>query len=162
MVNLPPPGVRRFQCDLTSVLEPAARPYGPTWQGEVLARAGLSGRDWGALPVMDARDLRVAGAGASLVYFSSGSTGRPKRIAFSEEDWKWSVAHRAECLSALGVGSQHTAAVMMPFGPWFSGDHVSEALLSLGATVLPVGMYGPHMPGVLRLMAELQVRCLSR
>ena len=90
-----------------------------------------------------------------MVYLSSGSTGQPKAMAYTESDWRAGVTHRAECLAAVGVGAGDTAAVVLPFGPWFSGDQICDALVSLGARVLPVGHYGPHLPAAARLMAAL-------
>lgn len=81
-------------------------------------------------------------------------------MGFSPTDWEHTVAHRAECLAALGLGRRHVAAVLLPFGPWFSGDNLTDALLQLGAMVLPVGLYGPHLEGAPRLMAELGVNAV--
>lgn len=133
---------------------------GPTWQQELLDRlrgdfrfaAGLRRiHTWDAIPPMQAlpRDLSEF----SLGYSSSSSTGSTKRIPFTARDWEQTVAHRAECLAALGVRSGHVAAVLLPFGPWFSGDNIGAALLRLGAAVLPAGIYRPHQSAVARMMA---------
>lgn len=95
-----------------------------------------------------------------MVYLSSGSTGQPKAMAYTESDWRAGVTHRAECLAAVGVGAGDTAAVVLPFGPWFSGDQICDALVFLGARVLPVGHYGPHLPAAARLMAALDTSVL--
>ncbi len=144
---------------------------GPDWQGELLARLRDDSRftqqlrgvaTWGAIPLgrLVEHSLCSGSAPSSLCYFTSSSTGAPKQVAFSSRDWQQIVAHRADCLAELGLGKEHLAAVVLPFGPWFSGDNLCASLLHLGAGVLPAGLYGPHLPGVARLMANVGVNAL--
>lgn len=98
--------------------------------------------------------------GGALGYFSSGSGGDPKQVFFDESDWRASVAHRADCLRALGLGAGEVAAVALPFGPWFSGDHLTDALLAIGARVLPTGIHGAHLPGIARLLERIGATAL--
>ncbi len=128
---------------------------GPTWRDEILGPRGLSRWDQLALSGPESLHRRRPPTAAALVYLSSGSTGHPKAVAYTERDWRNGVSHRAECLSAVGVRPADTAAVVLPFGPWFSGDQVCDALVSLGVRVLPVGHYGPHLPAAACLMATL-------
>jgi acyl-coenzyme A synthetase/AMP-(fatty) acid ligase len=94
---------------------------------------------------------------ASVSYFSTGTTGVPKQIAFTEEDWQQSVEHRASFLEAMGVRAGQRVGVLVSFGPWFSGDHITDALLTLGASVLPAGISVAHMPAVARLFEQVGV-----
>jgi len=145
--------------------------HGPDWQDELLNRLRNDSRfaqqlrgtvGWGDIPPgkLIENTCRSGPAQSSLCYFTSSSTGTPKQVAFSGRDWQQIVAHRADCLAELGLGKDHLAAVVLPYGPWFSGDNLSEALLHLGAGVLPAGMYSPHLPGVTRLMTSVGVNAL--
>jgi phenylacetate-coenzyme A ligase PaaK-like adenylate-forming protein len=134
---------------------------GPSWADELLKRLcddrrvapRLDGaRRWADVPVaavLDPPTATVPGAPpTTLSYFTSGTTGAPKRVDYTDEDWRETVAHRARCLAASGVAEGDNVGVLLPFGPWFSGDNVTEALLALGAAVLPGGVYLPHLPAV--------------
>lgn len=94
---------------------------------------------------------------AILSYYTSGNLGYPKKICFSPADWKMCVQHRADYLQQLGVQRGETVATMISFGPWFSGDNIHDALLQLGARVLPVGIHPAHRGGAKRLMQHLGV-----
>nr|WP_168161541.1 AMP-binding protein [Ectothiorhodospira sp. BSL-9] len=117
---------------------------------------------WRDIPTasLNTEPARVKEARPSLGFFTSGTTGNPKPVLFSADDWQETTAHRAECLAALGVAAGDHAAVLLPFGPWFSGDNLTDALLSLGASVLPVGLYAPYLPAATRLMEETRVNVL--
>lgn len=151
--------------------QPHVGTCGPGWQDELLTRLRGDTRftqqlrgvvTWDAIPLgrLVNNGNRTNLAHSSLCYFTSSSTGAPKQVAFSSEDWRQIIAHRADCLAELGLGKDHLAAVVLPFGPWFSGDNLSESLLHLGAGVLPASSYGPHLPGVTRLMANVGVNAL--
>lgn len=140
--------------------ETSAEPTGPEWRDEILSPRGLNRWDELALTGPESLQHRFPSPGASLVYLSSGSTGQPKAVSYTEPDWRDGVAHRAECLTETGVRAGDTAAVVLPFGPWFSGDQVCDALVKLGVRVLPVGHYGPHLPAAARLMAALDTSVL--
>ena len=144
---------------------------GPGWQDELLARLRNDSRltqqlrgvtAWEAIPLgrLIGNGRRSDSTQSSLCYFTSSSTGTPKQVAFSSQDWQQIITHRADCLAELGLGKDHLAAVVLPFGPWFSGDNLCESLLYLGAGVLPAGLYGPHLPGVTRLMSSVGVNAL--
>jgi len=161
----PQPRSQQESCAVISTHHNPApgRNPGPPWKDELLARLhrdprfssrlrGVAGWDAvppGALPHGDGP------ARPSLGYFTSSSTGAPKRVCYSNRDWEDSVRHRSSCLAALGLKPHHLAAVLLPFGPWFSGDNISQALLGLGARVLPAGLYGPHRPAVGKLLKRL-------
>ncbi|MEW6218930.1 MAG: AMP-binding protein [Thermodesulfobacteriota bacterium] len=151
---------------------PLARPSsGPSWGTELLEvvrrhrrAAGLPAPPacFADLPVshdLPAPEDRLyatdAPPAARLFYLTSGTTGQPKRVIFSREDWHESVRHRAACLRAVGVTPDDTVAVLLPFGPWFSGDNVTDALVELGARVLPAGLYLPHLPGTAKLLNRI-------
>lgn len=144
---------------------------GPHWQNELLERISRNKNNynklgcvnsWGAIPygISLASICHESVDRASLGYFTSSTTGSPKRVLFTSRDWQDAAVHRASCLASLGVGSDSFAAVVLPFGPWFSGDNLSDALLRLGASVLPVGLYEPHLPGAIRLMDNVGVNVL--
>ena len=140
--------------------EISAESTGPKWRDEILAPRGLNRWDQLSLTGPESFHHRHPSPEATLVYLSSGSTGQPKAVAYTESDWRHGVFHRAECLAAAGVRAGDTAAVVLPFGPWFSGDQICDALVTLDARVLPVGHYGPHLPAAARLMAALDTRVL--
>ncbi len=94
---------------------------------------------------------------AILSYYTSGNLGHPKEIRFSRADWNMCVQHRADYLRQLGIQRGEIVAVMISFGPWFSGDNIHDALLQLGAIVLPVGIHLAHRGGAERLMKHLGV-----
>lgn len=156
----------------TRVSEPSQTgARGPSWQDGLIARLRIDSRftqqllgvaAWGDIPLgrLVEHNLRSDPTPCSLCYFTSSSTGAPKQVAFTSRDWQQIVAHRADCLAELGLGKEHLAAVVLPFGPWFSGDNLCASLLHLGAGVLPAGLYGPHLPGVARLMANVGVNAL--
>lgn len=144
---------------------------GPVWASELLQRLCSDPRFAVELRAVNAwRDVpsvglhtgpaRVDDARPSLGFFTSGSTGKSKPVLFTGADWRELTAHRAECLAALGVSAGDRAAVVLPFGPWFSGDNLTDALLSLGASVLPVGLYAPYLPAAARLMEEAHANVL--
>ncbi len=129
---------------------------GPLSQNQLISRLKSDPRfvpalqgveSWGAIAPM--AGLAYSERHSGLAFFSSSSTGTPKRIPFSADDWEQSVRHRADCLAALGLGERHLAAVLLPFGPWFSGDNISDALLRLGARMLR----GPVWPSLGRYFA---------
>lgn len=91
----------------------------------------------------------------ALVYQSSGTTGTPKTIAYSRTEWEQAVRARAWCLQELGVSAGHRVALALPFGPWFSGDNISDALVHLDAMVLPCGLYEPHLRGLGNLVRSM-------
>lgn len=134
-------------------------PRGPVWADEILDLVDGQWHAWTDLPLSGPENLQNfatrRNVKKTLTYFSTGSTGQPKRVDYSESDWAEAVTHRAECLTALGVRSGDVAAVVIPYGPWFSGDNVSDALLSLGVRVLPAGMYGPHLSAAAHLMDRI-------
>ncbi|HEB79273.1 MAG TPA: hypothetical protein ENI79_02200 [Rhodospirillales bacterium] len=99
-------------------------------------------------------------ASGSVTYFTSGTLASPKRVTYTADDWRETVQHRAECLSALGIVTGERVAVLASFGPWFSGDNLVEALREIGANVLPAGVYAPHLPAVARLLDRLHIRTL--
>jgi len=115
------------------------------------------GCTWDDIPLTEALPNLDGQPGRSAIrsYFTSGSTGSVKRIDYSNADWRDVVAHRADCLAALGVVAEDIVAVLLPFGPWFSGDNVTDALLLLGATVVPGGVYAPHLPAVAQTLVNL-------
>ncbi len=144
----------------------------PLWcndlQAEMFAAGHLSHimespTHWAETPVADTLSLRsvtsdVCPSGNGLrVYFSSGLTGSPKRMVYSPEDWRETVLHRAECLSELGIGPGDTVAVLVSFGPWFSGDNIVEAVVSLGARAVPTGIHSAHLSGIHNLAQRLGV-----
>jgi len=145
---------------------------GPYWQDELLARLRCDPRfaqplqaatTWAAIPLgrLVENDRPFPNSNpSSLCYFTSSSTGAPKRVAFSSRDWQQTIVHRADCLAELGLGKDHLATVALPFGPWFSGDNLCESLLQLGARVLPASLYGPHLPGMACLMANVGANAL--
>ena len=118
---------------------------------------------WEEIPVADTLSLRSVTIDAFpsetglRVYFSSGLTGSPKRMVYSPEDWRETVLHRAECLSELGIGPGDTVAVLVSFGPWFSGDNIVEAVATLGARAVPTGIHSAHLSGVRNLAQRLGV-----
>ena len=134
----------------------------PEWWMEYRAELATYGhtvpRDWKDVPV--ARSLPPFPSlrhsrDVVLVYQSSGTTGKPKTIAYSQEEWKQAVRARTWCLQNIGVTAGHRVALALPFGPWFSGDNISEALVQLGAVVLPCGLYEPHLRGFGNLIRAL-------
>ncbi len=148
--------------------QPTDRAYGPEWQNELLERLHTDMRfreqlhgatSWGDIPlgqlVNSAKPVQP-----SLCYYTSSSTGAPKQVVFTQDDWHECVTHRADCLAELGLGREHLVSVVLPFGPWFSGDNISQSLLHLGAGVLPAGMYEPHILGVTRLMSSVGANAL--
>lgn len=145
---------------------------GPTWAQELLDQLKTDPRfkdrllglvTWEDVPVSDQscvcdlNPLLRSSKEGTVVYFSSGSTGTPKRVDFNVQDWDAAVHYRASCLSALGIGSGDRAAVMLPHGPWFSGDNITDALLSLGTQVLSGGMYLPHLNANIQLIKRLNI-----
>ncbi len=90
-------------------------------------------------------------------YFSSGTTGSPKQVTFSGEDWAACVAHRADYLQRIGVKAGDSVALMISFGPWFSGDNITEALLQIGARVMPLGIHPGHILAAGELIRNLRL-----
>lgn len=148
---------------------------GPSWSFELLERLKNDPRfknklrgqvAWDDIPVTDhsclknLNPLQQNSKQGSVVYFSSGSTGIPKRIDFSLNDWEVAISHRAACLNALGVGRGNKAAVLLPHGPWFSGDNITDALLKVGAQVISGGMYLPHLNANIQLLKRLSIDTL--
>lgn len=140
---------------------------GPAWRDELAAYlasdsrygslgTGTTRTPWACWPLSDHRNLYPPGRWsfrpAAITYFSSGTTGTPKPISYGEQDWQDTVGHRADLLRGVGVRGGDTVAVVLPFGPWFSGDNITDALVALGARVLPAGMYAPHLPAIARLV----------
>lgn len=148
------------------------RSSGPAWGRELLdclrkdkrfaERLGPV-RDWAEVPTADASDLketnpfREAGEGGTMAFFSSGTMGLPTRVKYSQQDWDAAVDHRAACLSQVGVKAGDTVAVLLSHGPWFSGDNIADALLSLKTQVLSGGIYLPHLPANVELIRRLAV-----
>jgi len=146
---------------VTSSQAPVAT-HAPEWWGSYRARLEAHGhnlpRHWQDVPVT--RTLPAFPAfdrlkDAALVYQSSGTTGAPKTIVYSSVEWKHAVHARAWCLRRLGIGAGDRVALALPFGPWFSGDNISQALVQLGAVVLPCGLYEPHLRGLGNLIRSL-------
>ncbi|MBF0436740.1 MAG: hypothetical protein HQL77_15395 [Magnetococcales bacterium] len=147
---------------------PATRCHGPSWAGEVVARMEVNKRSvrdtprvdcWADLPVMTHLPLLPRWLGERTpfkrIYLSSGTSGTPKRIPFSDRDWREMVACRADCLTALGIDHTSRAVVVTPFSPWFSGDNLSEALTTIGASVFAAGAYRPHLSSALAILHKL-------
>lgn len=145
---------------------------GPVWQEEFLAKlkadiryAGNLGqvRSWAEIPVMSELPSKKgwdSSFPSTLGYFSSSTTGEPKYVEYTHDDWRQTVAHRAACLAALGISAQDTVGVLVSFGPWFSGQNITDALLEIGARVIPSGIYLPHLPGVGRLLQKCKATAI--
>lgn len=145
----------------------------PAWAAELLTRLQadkrfsdqLKGvRCWADLPIAtqlpDLRQWRFRDPKPTRCYLSSGTRGEPNQTFFSAQDWRELVDERARCLSAVGVTTATKALVAVPFGPWFSGDNLSDALSSLGARLFTVGAYLPHLLSAVCMMTRLQANTL--
>lgn len=139
---------------------------GPIWQEELLAKFKADSRYdgniaqatcWADFPIMSDLPSKKgwdSSFPSTLGYFSSSTTGEPKYVEYTHEDWRQTVAHRVSCLAALGISAQDTVGVLVSFGPWFSGQNITDALLEIGARVIPCGIYLPHLPGIARLLKK--------
>jgi len=157
-------------------VKPDSCSAGPPWKDELLSRLGNDRRykeklgnirTWNEVPISTYECLaekRKYGpylkAKPVLTYFSSGSSGNVKQVDYSKEDWSHTVAHRADCLRHLGLTSEDTVGIVLPFGPWFSGDCLSDACLAVGAKVLPGGMSPAHVPGLTSLFDKTGVNTI--
>lgn len=70
----------------------------------------------------------------------SGTTGRPKLMFRTRSDLRRSAENEAALLSWAGVRSDDVVAVAQAFDLWACGELTQRAVLSLGASVVPVGL----------------------
>ena len=91
------------------------------------------------------------------VYLSGGTGGIPKAVPYSRLDWRTNVEYRARCLQVAGVGASSIVAVILPYGPWSTGDSVEEASRLLGALPISVGFRPKAMAETLSILEKLSV-----
>jgi phenylacetate-coenzyme A ligase PaaK-like adenylate-forming protein len=77
---------------------------------------------------------------SQLNYISGGTTGTPKIISYSEERYLQSISVKSKILAKCGIGEASRVIVMHPMAPWAIGEVFTDGALSIGASVLPVGI----------------------
>jgi len=75
-----------------------------------------------------------------VYYLTGGTTSIPRMIGYDIGRWRRSVHITAEILSAHGVNSTSKVVVCHPFAPWAIGPVFTEAAMSCGASVYPLGL----------------------
>ena len=70
---------------------------------------------------------------------TSGTTGHPMIVRDTAEDWRWWIDCWHDVLAAADVTADDTALMAFSFGPFIGFWTANDALVDLGATVIPGG-----------------------
>ena len=75
-----------------------------------------------------------------IEYLTGGTTSTPRRISYDWARWNRSVHVKSRLFREYGLDAGARIAVCHPFAPWAMGSVFAEGALSVGATVLPLGL----------------------
>lgn len=76
----------------------------------------------------------------TLFFITGGTTGAPKLVPYADGRFQDVVRTKRRMLEYCGVDSDSRVLVLHPMSPWAIGVVFSEAALSCGAKVLPLGI----------------------
>ncbi|MDY6965373.1 MAG: AMP-binding protein [Halobacteriota archaeon] len=81
----------------------------------------------------------IADKKVSVYHTTSGTSGLPTVVGFTRNDVDVQVAIETRNLETVGVTEEDTVQNATPYGMFFAGIDLHEAIRNIGATVIPAG-----------------------
>ncbi|MBN1800032.1 MAG: AMP-binding protein [Candidatus Lokiarchaeota archaeon] len=121
--------------------------YGGLYRRQGIEKDSINGLvDLKKLPTVSKSDLtrnfyEAIGKPRDVVKFhtTSGTSGTPTVVAFTHNDWDIYVKQNIKCLRLIGANKYDIIYNATPYGMFFAGLVLHDAIIGLGAKVIPAG-----------------------